>query len=120
MNVTLLHNPRCSKSRATLALLQERGIEPTVREYLQQPLSSTELRELVSMLGIQTRELLRKGEAEYAERSLGSEERSEDELLDAMASAPILMQRPVVVCGERAAIGRPPHAVLDILPDSVE
>ena len=113
--VTIFHNPRCSKSRATLALLGERGIEPRVVEYLKTPPSVEELRGLLAKLDIGPRELLRTGESAYGELGLDDPSLSEDELIAAIAANPILMQRPVVVCEGRAAIGRPPDQVLAII-----
>lgn len=115
MTIRILHNPRCSKSRATLALLEERGIEPEVVLYLETPPDREELRSIRDRLGIGARQLLRKGEAEYRERGLADASLSEDELIDAMVAAPRLIERPIVLANGRAAIGRPPEAVLDIL-----
>ena len=115
MKVTIYHNPRCSKSRQTLALLQERGIEPEVVEYLRTPPSKTRLKTLVRMLGLKPRELMRHKEAPYQELGLDDDSLKNDALIAAMVENPVLIERPIVVCGERAAIGRPPEAVLDIL-----
>jgi len=115
MNTRIYHNPRCSKSRATLALLQERGIEPDITLYLENPPSEKELRALLRQLGISARDLLRKGEAEYKELGLADPGLSEAELVSAMASNPRLIERPIVVANGKAAIGRPPESVLDIL-----
>lgn len=114
-NTRLYHNPRCSKSRGALELLRERGIEPMVVPYLETPPTVDELRDLLSMLGISARELLRTGEAEYAELGLAGAGKSEDELLAAMASHPRLIERPIFVHGDRAVLGRPPERVLDLL-----
>lgn len=111
---TLYHNPRCSKSRAALALLQERGIEPELVLYLQAPPSVTELKALLGKLRLSAGELVRSKEAEYRERGLGRDS-SEAELLAAMAEEPKLIERPILVCGERAVIGRPPENVLELL-----
>lgn len=111
----LFHNPRCSKSREALALLQERGVTPAVREYLKTPLSLAELRQLRALLGLPARELLRSGEEEYAQLELARPELSEDALLQAIAEHPRLLQRPILVRGERAVIARPPERVLDLL-----
>lgn len=114
MKVTIFHNPRCSKSRQTLALLEEKGIEPEVVEYLTNPPSEAEIEGLLKKLGIGPRDLMRTKEAVYKE--LGLSNVSEDRrLIRAMAENPILIERPIVVKGERAAIGRPPESVLDIL-----
>jgi arsenate reductase (glutaredoxin) len=110
----IYHNPRCSKSRNTLALLQEHGVEPEVVLYLQDPPDVATLRSLLARLGKRPADLVRKGEDEY--RSLGLGEHSSDEdLLAAMASHPKLIERPIVVRGERAVLGRPPENVLELL-----
>lgn len=114
--ILLLHNPRCSKSRATLALLEERGVDFETRLYLEDPLDEAELRELGRRLGRPVIEFTRTKQAEFAAASL-AKDTDEDALLAAMAETPILMERPVVVRGERAAIGRPPEDVLALLPD---
>ncbi|MFY8117499.1 MAG: arsenate reductase (glutaredoxin) [Roseateles sp.] len=111
----LFHNPRCSKSREALALLEERGVTPEVREYLKTPLSLAELHQLRALLGLPARELLRSGEEEYAQLDLARPELSEDALLQAIAEHPRLLQRPILVRGERAVIARPPERVLDLL-----
>ena len=115
MNTKIYHNPRCSKSRATLSLLQEHGIEPDITLYLENPPSEKELRSLLRQLGISARKLLRKGEAEYRELGLADPDLTEAELISAMASNPRLIERPIVVANGKAAIGRPPESVLDIL-----
>lgn len=114
-NVTILHNPRCSKSRATLALLVDRGIEPKVVEYLSEPPSIKELGRILSLLGISARELMRKEESKYRELGLDSSELSESDLIAAMHAHPCLIERPIVLANNKAAIGRPPEAVLEIL-----
>lgn len=116
MNITVYHNPRCSKSRATLDLLAERGIEPRIVEYLRDPPSPQALAELVAALGIGPRELLRTGEEEYRELGLDDAGIPDDQILRAISRYPRLMQRPIVVCEHRARIGRPPENVLEILP----
>ena len=115
MEVTIYHNPRCSKSRQTLALLRDQGLEPTVVEYLKEPLDAAALGALVEMLGCSVRDLIRSGEEEY--RALGLKDPALDDatLLASVAAHPRLMQRPVVVAGGRARIGRPPESVLEIL-----
>ena len=112
--VVLYHNPRCSKSRAALALLRERGVEPSVVEYLERPLGVSELENLARKLGRPVGEWVRTGEGVYREAGLSAAS-SPAELLAAMAEHPILMERPIVVRGERAAVGRPPENVLAIL-----
>jgi arsenate reductase (glutaredoxin) len=115
MTIEIFHNPRCSKSRATLSLLQERGYEPTVRLYLEDPPDAAELRGILDRLGIGARALLRKGEAEFRELGLADESLDEATLIAAMIEHPRLIERPIVIAGQRAAIGRPPEAVLEIL-----
>lgn len=113
MSVTIYHNPRCGKSRQTLALLRERGIEPEIVEYLQMPPSVVELKKILAMLGMTAQELLRKKEA--AEAGIDPGKLSEGRLIEAMVSNPIAIERPIVVNGAKAALGRPPEAVLKIL-----
>jgi len=115
MAIRILHNPRCSKSRATLALLRERGLEPEVTLYLETPPGAAELRSILGKLGFSARQLMRKGEAEYRELGLDDESLSEAQLVAAMAEHPRLIERPIVLAGDRAALGRPPESVLDIL-----
>lgn len=115
MKVTIYHNPRCSKSRQTLELLRSRGIEPEIIEYLKQPPDAAELRRLLNLLGVSAAELLRTGEPEYRELALGRDGVTDTQRIDAMASHPRLIQRPIVVRGTRARLGRPPEKVLEIL-----
>jgi|SRR5690625_3166403 len=115
MPVTIYHNPRCSKSRQTLKLLQDQGIEPRIIEYLQTPPDAETLRGLVAMLGISPRDLLRRKEAPYKDLRLADPEKSDEEIIAAMVRHPVLIERPIVVKGKRAALGRPPEQVLDIL-----
>ena len=115
MTIRIFHNPRCSKSRATLALLQEQGIEPEITLYLESPPDAGELRIILDQLGMSPRDLMRTGEAEFTQQGLDDESLSDDELINAMIAAPRLIQRPIVVVGDRATIGRPPESVLDIL-----
>jgi arsenate reductase len=115
MSLKIYHNPRCSKSRQTLALLEERGLEPEVIEYLKTPPSEAELDRILKMLGREPRELMRKKEAEYAEAGLDDESLDRAALIAAMVEHPKVIERPIVVHGKRAAVGRPPEAVLDIL-----
>ncbi len=117
MKVTIWHNPRCSKSRQTLQLLQERGIEPEIVKYLETPPSADEIREVLNLLGLSSaRELMRKKEKEYKELNLADASKSEDDLIRAMVEHPRLIERPVVIVedgkGKRAALGRPPENVL--------
>ncbi len=111
----LLHNPRCSKSRAARALLEERGVPVRERRYLEEPLSLDELRALAARLGRPAREWARRGEPAWRDAGLGDEAATEEEILAAMAAHPVLIERPILVCGTRAVIGRPPERVLDLL-----
>jgi arsenate reductase len=115
MTIRIFHNPRCSKSRATLTLLQEQGIEPEIVLYLESPPDAGELRIILDKLGMSPRELMRTGEAEFRQQGLDDESLTDDELITAMVANPKLIQRPIVLAGGRAAMGRPPESVLDIL-----
>lgn len=115
MTVTILHNPRCSKSRQTLALLEGRGLKPEVIAYLDEPPSVDELKRIIAALGVSVHGLIRSGESEYAELGL-SAGLDDDALLSAMTAHPRLIQRPIVMVGDQARIGRPPEQVLEILP----
>ena len=114
--ITIYHNPKCSKSRRTLQLLRDRGIEPQIVEYIRHPLNVAQIRRLLELLNMSPRELLRKKESDYKALNLSDPSLSADSLINAMAEHPVLMERPIVVVGERAALGRPPESVLDILP----
>jgi arsenate reductase len=111
---TIYHNPRCTKSRATLELLNARGIEPTVIEYLKTPPTAKELKTLVAKLGIKPEALVRKGEDVYKEKFAGKT-LTDTQWIEALAANPILIERPIVVHGEEAVIGRPPENVEKIL-----
>lgn len=113
MSVTIYHNPRCSKSRTTLALLEEKGISPEVVLYLDNPPSEPELRSVLSKLGLSPRELLRKKEAK--EVGLDDASLSDDDLIKGMAENPRVIERPIVISGNKARLGRPPEQVLEIL-----
>lgn len=115
MSVTIYHNPRCSKSRQTLDLLRDKGIEPKVIEYLKTPPSAAELKDILAKLGMEPRELMRRKEAPYAEKNLGDGGLSTDALVQAMVEDPILIERPIVLANGKAALGRPPEAVLEIV-----
>jgi arsenate reductase len=112
---TIYHNPRCSKSRETLALLRSHGIEPDVVEYLKTPPTYDQLTSLLSMLGLKPRQLIRKGEPDYKALGLDDPSLSDDALVRAMAEHPVLIERPIVVTGTHARLGRPPENVLEIL-----
>ena len=114
MNVVIWHNPRCSKSRQTLALLEEQGVTPEVRLYLDDAPSAAELRAVLELLGVGAGDLVRKGEAAFKDESL-TKASSDEDLLAAMVRVPKLIERPVVFANGKAAIGRPPEAVLRIL-----
>ena len=113
--VTIFHNPRCSKSRQTLALLNERGISPNVVEYLKSPPDTATLERLLDLLHLDPRGLMRKKEAPYADLGLADESVPRAALIQALVDNPILIERPIVLAGDKAAIGRPPEAVLSIL-----
>lgn len=115
MTVTIYHNPRCSKSRETLKLIEEKGIRPTVIEYLRTPPSAAEIADILKKLGRRPRELMRTQEPEYKDNGLDNAALSDDELIAAMVETPKLIERPIVLAGGRAALGRPPEAVLEIL-----
>ena len=115
MNVKIYHNPRCSKSRQTLQLLEDNGAKPTIIEYLKEAPSKAELESVLSLLNMSPRNLMRKGEAVYKELGLSDEGLSNDQLVSAMLDNPILIERPIVLANGKAAIGRPPESVLDIL-----
>jgi len=115
-DLTLYHNPRCSKSRGALELLEARGLAPTVVRYLETPPSAAELKALLGKLGIGARQLLRSGEDEYKELNLADTSLSAAQLIDAMATYPKLIERPILIAGDKAVIGRPPEKVLEILP----
>lgn len=114
---TIYHNPRCSKSRATLELLKARGFAPRIIDYLQTPPTAAELESVLRMLDAEPRDIMRTDEAEYAALGLDDSKPTRRQLIDAIVAHPRLLQRPIVVAGAKAAIGRPPEAVLAILPD---
>lgn len=115
MTIRIYHNPRCSKSRATLQLLEEHAVAPQVIRYLDTPPDADTLRELLARLGIGARELMRTGEAAYRDNGLDDPALDEEALIAAMVEFPILIERPIVVMGDRAIIGRPPERVLELL-----
>ncbi|WP_444919582.1 arsenate reductase (glutaredoxin) [Microbulbifer sp. CnH-101-G] len=112
---TIYHNPRCSKSRQTLQLLQDNGVEPEMILYLQNPPSAGALKQILQKLGMPARDLLRTGEEPYKQLNLKDEALSEAQLIEAMVENPILIQRPIVVKGDKATIGRPPENALELL-----
>jgi len=115
-DLTLYHNPRCSKSRAALELLEARGLTPNIVRYLETPPSVEQLRDLLSKLGLPARQLLRSGEEEYKALNLTDVSQSEEHLLSAMAAHPKLIERPILIAGARAVIGRPTEKLLELLP----
>ena len=116
MEITIYHNPRCGKSRQTLALLETRGIKPTVIEYLKTPPDAATLKALLKRLGLKPRQLLRRTEAAYQDAGLDNPALNDEAVIEAMLEHPILIERPIVVIGDKAALGRPPENVLAILP----
>ena len=112
---TIYHNPRCSKSRQTLELITKQGVEPSVVLYLETPLSAQTIAALLEKLGISARQLLRRGEQAYKEQNLADSNLTEEQLIEAMVKTPKLIERPIVVNGDNAIIGRPPELVLEIL-----
>ncbi len=115
-DLTLYHNPRCSKSRGALELLEARGLTPNVVRYLETPLNAAQIKALLGKLGISARQLLRTGEDEFKMLQLADESLSEAQLIDAIAQHPKLMERPILEVGNKAVIGRPPENILELLP----
>ena len=113
--VTIYHNPRCSKSRATLDLLRRQGIEPVIIEYLKTPPTQGELAKILDMLGMEPRELMRRKEPEYREQGLDDPGLKKKALIKAMHDTPKLIERPIVLTAGKAALGRPPEKVLEII-----
>jgi arsenate reductase len=115
MAITIYHNPKCSKSRQTLELLKQYGVTPTIIEYLKTPPTTETLKKILGQLGLAPRDLMRKKEAVYAECKLDDRSLSDDDLIGFMIANPILIERPIVLANGKAALGRPPEQVLDIL-----
>ncbi len=115
MSVKIYHNPRCSKSRQTLQLIIDQGVEPEVIEYLKTPPTVSELKDILKKLDIAPRDLMRKKEAEYKATGMDNSKLSDEELINGMIDSPKLIERPIVLTEEKAAIGRPPEDVLKIL-----
>ena len=115
MTLEIYHNPRCSKSRQTLQMLEERGFEPSITEYLKTPPDRAELERILSMLGMQPRDLMRKKEAEYKEAGLDNPDLSREQLIQGMIDHPKLIERPIVISDGKAVIGRPPEKVLELI-----
>lgn len=114
-DVTLFHNPRCSKSREALRLLEEHGARVTILEYLVVPLDESTLGEVIRKLGVRPRDVVRRGEPAFEILSLANMLDDDDEVIRALVSEPILLERPIAILGERACIGRPPERVLELL-----
>ena len=115
MTVTIYHNPRCSKSRATLEFLEEKGIKAKVIKYMDSPPDAAELKELLAQLGMSPRDIMRKHEQVFKEAGLDDPTFTDDELIEAMTQCPSLIERPIVINNGKAVLARPPEAVLDIL-----
>lgn len=115
MKAQILHNPRCSKSRTTLQLLRDNGVEPEVILYLETPPTADQLSSILGKLDMKPRDLLRKGQSEYKDMGLNDEQLADEQLIAAMLEAPILIERPIVLANGQARIGRPPESVLEIL-----
>ncbi len=113
--VQIFYNPKCSKCRLTMDILNDKGVQPSVVEYLNTPPSSAELNEVLDLLGLEPRELMRKHEAPYKENNLDSPDLNRVQLIQAMIDNPILIERPIIIKGNKATIGRPPEKVLEIL-----
>ena len=114
-NVRVFHNPKCSKCRLTMGILDDKGVDTTVVEYLKTPPNTAELTEILDLLGLEPRDLMRRHEAPYKDNNLGDPDLSREQLIQAMIDNPILIERPIVINGDKATIGRPPEKVLDIL-----
>lgn len=114
-NVSIFFNPRCSKCRQTRDILDEKGVDTTIIEYLKTPPNSAELSEILDLLGLEPRDLMRRHEAPYKDNNLDSPDLSRDQLIQAMVDNPILIERPIIINGNKAVIGRPPEKVLEIL-----
>ena len=115
MSVEIYHNPRCSKSRQTLQLLEENGFEPSITEYLKTPPDRAELEKILGMLGMEPRDLMRRKEAEYKAAGLDNPDLTREQLIQGMIDHPKLIERPIVISNGKAVIGRPPEQVLEIL-----
>ena len=115
MSITIYHNPKCSKSRQTLELLVKQGIKPVINEYLKIPPTAEKIKEILKKLGYAPRDLMRKKEDAYTEHNLNNPFLSGDDLIEFMIKHPVLIERPIVLANEKAAIGRPPEQVLEIL-----
>ena len=113
--ITIYHNPRCSKSRQTLQLLRDNGVEPKIVEYLKIPLQKSELKNIADMLGLRPKEFIRKNENDFKENNFGGVIDNDEKIINAMISYPKIIERPIVTAGGLAVIGRPPENVLEVL-----
>ena len=115
METTIYHNPRCSKSRKTLQLLTDNGLTPNIVEYLKTPPTHQQLDSILRGLEMEPRQLMRRGEPQYSELNLADESFSRDQLIETMIQHPNLIERPIVIIGDKVAIGRPPESILTII-----
>ena len=115
MPIKIFHNPRCSKSRQALKLLQENGVEPEIIEYLKFPPHKRELKNILAMLGVEPREIMRRKEAIYISKKLDDDAHTKENLINAIVADPILLERPIIISESKAVIGRPPENVLTLL-----
>jgi arsenate reductase len=115
-DLQLYHNPRCSKSRSALQLLEERGLTPSIVRYLETPPDAEQLQELLRKLGLGPRQLLRSGEDEYQQLNLANPALTDTQLIEAMVKHPKLIERPILIVGDKAVVGRPPEKILELLP----
>jgi arsenate reductase (glutaredoxin) len=113
--VQIFYNPKCSKCRLTMDILNDKGVQPSIVEYLNTPPNGAELNEVLDLLSLEPRELMRKHEAPYKENNLDNPDLNREQLIQAMIDNPILIERPIIIKGNKATIGRPPEKVLDIL-----
>ncbi|WP_435277077.1 arsenate reductase (glutaredoxin) [Psychrobium sp. nBUS_13] len=113
--ISIFHNPRCSKSRQTLQLLNDNGVEPEIIEYLKVGMTADTVKSLMAQLNLSPRQFMRVKETEYKEQSLGNSDITDADLIAAIVATPKLLERPIVVNGDKAAIGRPPENVLEII-----
>ena len=113
--ITIYHNPRCSKSRKTLQLLRDNSIEPNIIEYLKCPLKKREIKNIAGMLGLRPKEFIRKNESDFKDNNLGKFIDNDEKIIEAMVSHPKIIERPIVITDTIAVIGRPPENVLEVL-----
>ena len=114
-NLVIYHNARCSKSRETLQIIQSHDIEPEIIDYLDEPPDPAELKRIIALLGVQARDIMRTTEPVYRDAELDDDSLSEDDIVEAICEYPELLQRPIVISGDRAIIGRPPSRVIELI-----